>query len=263
MKKLALVLGGGAAKGYAHIGVLKELEKHGIVPDLVVGTSMGALVGGLYAAGKTISKLEELASNFNSLGGFDLISTLFKDNLLNVNKVKKILNKELGEKTFEDCKIKFVAIATDVQIGNEVQFKSGLLKDGVLASISIPGVFPRCKINGKMYADGGIVNNLAEDVAREIMPDAVVVSVDVVGEYAKQVETCKLKTLESVLNAMTIFITNNVKNKPQYADLRLTMSLPSVSQLDFRATTSEKTIKKGQMFTKKHIAKIEELLKGK
>ena len=263
MKKLALVLGGGAAKGYAHIGVIKELEKHGIVPDLIVGTSMGALVGGMYAAGKSVAKLEELASNFNSLGGFDLISTLFKDNILNINKVKKILNRELGEKIFEDCKIKFVSIATDLEKGEEVRFDSGNLKDGVMASISIPGIFPRCKINGKYFADGGIVNNLAEDVAKEIMPNAVIISVDVIGEYSKQIETCKLKTLESVVNAMTIFITNNIKNKPQYADLRLTMSLPSVSQLDFSSKTSKKTIRKGELFTKKHIAKIKELLKGK
>ena len=71
-----------------------------------------------------------------------------------------------------------------------------------------------------------------------------------------------MKTLESVLNAMTIFITNNIKNKPQLADIRLTMTMPSVSQLDFTAKTSEKTIRKGQLFTKRHIAKIEELLKG-
>ena len=262
MKKLALVLGGGAAKGYAHIGVIKELEKHGIIPDLIVGTSMGALVGGMYASGKTIAKLEELASNFNSLGGFDLISTLFKDNILNINKVKRILDKELGDTKYEDCKIKFISVATDIQKGVETRFDTGLLKEGVLASISIPGVFPRCKINGKMYADGGIVNNLPEDVAKQVMPDAVIVSVDVLGEYSKQVETCKMKTLESVLNAMTIFITNSIKSKPQYADLRLTMSLPSVSQLDFKSETSAKTIRKGELFTKKHIAKIKELLKG-
>ena len=261
MKKLALVLGGGAAKGYAHVGVLKELEKHGIVPDLIVGTSMGALVGGMYASGKTIGQLEELASKFNSLGSFSLISTLFKDNILNINNVKKILTKELDNKTYEDCKVKFVSIATDLATGEAEEFCSGNLKDGIMASISIPGVFPRCKINGKYYADGGIVNNLAEDVAKNIMPDALVVSVDVLGEYSKQVEKCKLKTLESVLNAMTIFITNNIKNKPQLADIRLTMSMPSVSQLDFTAKTSEKTIRKGQLFTKKYITKIKELLK--
>jgi len=263
MKKLALVLGGGAAKGYAHVGVIKELEKNGIKPDLIVGTSMGALVGGMYASGKTVTELEMLASKFNSLGSFSLISALFKDNILNINNVKKILDKELLGKSYEECKIKFVSIATDLATGEAAQFSSGNLRDGVMASISIPGVFPRCKINGKYYADGGIVNNLAEDVAKELMPNAVIVSVDVLGDYAKQVETCKLKTLESVINAMTIFITNNIKNKPQLADLRLTMTMPSVSQLDFTSKTSEKTIRKGQLFTKKHIAKIKELLKGK
>jgi len=145
--------------------------------------------------------------------------------------------------------------------GNAEEFSTGDLKQGIMASISIPGVFPRCRVNGKYYADGGIVNNLAEDVAKRLMPDAVIVSVDVLGEYSKQVESCKLKTLESVINAMTIFITNNIKNKPQLADLRLTMTMPSVSQLDFTAKTSEKTIRKGQLFTKKYMSKIKELLK--
>ena len=262
MKKLALVLGGGAAKGYAHVGVIKELEKNGIMPDLIVGTSMGALVGGMYASGKTITELETLASKFNSLGSFSLISTLFKDNILNINNVKKILNKELSEKTFEECKIKFVSIATDLKTGEMEKFSSGNLKDGVMASISIPGVFPRCKVNGKYYADGGIVNNLPEDVAREILPDAVIVSVDVLGDYPNQIEHCKMKTVESLVNAITIFITNNTKNKPQVADLRLSLTMPSVSQLDFSAKSSEKTIRKGQLYAKKHIAKIKELLKG-
>ena len=94
MKKLALVLGGGAAKGYAHIGVLKVLEKNGLKPDLIVGTSMGALVGGMYACGKSSEHIEKLVANFNSIGNFSLISTIFKGNVLNINKVKKILDKE-------------------------------------------------------------------------------------------------------------------------------------------------------------------------
>lgn len=261
MKKLALVLGGGAAKGYAHIGALKALEKHGIVPDLIVGTSMGALVGGMYASGKKVAELEHLAKNFNSMGSFSLISTLFKDNILNINKVKKILNKELGTLTHEDCKTKFVAVATEVEKGVEHRFTSGLLKDSILASISIPGVFPRVKINGEVFVDGGLVNNLPEDVARELMPDALVVSIDVIGEYSKQLERCKMKTLEAILNAMTLMTTNVVKNKPQDADIRLSMTLSTVSQLDFRSETTEKSIKKGEIFTKKHISKILEMLK--
>ena len=82
MKKLALVLGGGASKGYAHIGVIKVLEKNGLKPDLIVGTSMGALVGALYAIGKDVPYMERLVSNFNSIGNFSLLSTLFKGNVL-------------------------------------------------------------------------------------------------------------------------------------------------------------------------------------
>lgn len=262
MKKLALVLGGGAAKGYAHIGVIKELEKHGIVPDLIVGTSMGALIGGMYASGKTAFQLEQMALKFNSLGNFSLISTLFKDNMISTSKINKLLNREFKDTRYEDCKIKFISIATDIEKGKEARFSSGLLKEGVLASISIPGAFPRCKLNGTMYADGGMMNNLPEDVAKEIMPDAVVLSVDVIGEYSKQLETCKLQTLASVLNAMTLLTSNVIKNRPQYADLRLTISMPNISQVDFNSKACERAIKKGQSMAKKHITEIEELLRG-
>lgn len=260
MKRLALVLGGGSAKGFAHIGVLKALEKQGIIPDLIVGTSMGALVGGFYASGKTINEIEGYATNFNNIGSFSLISTLFKDNILNISKVKNILDKQLGKKTHEDCKIKFVSIATEMSKGVECRFSSGLLKDSILASISIPGIFPRLKIGNGIYCDGGIVNNLPEDVAKDIMSDAVVVSVDVIGEYSKQVENCKLKTLESLLNATTLMTANVVKSKPQYADLRLTLSLPSVSQLDYSGELTIKTIKKGENLVKRHIPAIKRLL---
>lgn len=261
MKKLALVLSGGAAKGYAHIGVIKELVKHNIVPDLIVGTSMGALIGGMYASGKSIEELEQMALKFNKIGNFSLVSTLFKENMINTNKIKKIIEREFDNKTYEDCKIKFVSVATDVEKAKEVKFSSGLLKQGVMASISIPGVFPRCKIDNHLYADGGMMNNLPEDVAKEIMPDAVVLSVDVIGDYSKQLEKLKLKTLESVLNAMTLLTSNIIKNRPQYADLRLTLSMPNVSQLDFSKTTCEWSIKKGQAVTKKNINKIKELLR--
>ena len=117
MKKLALVLGGGAAKGYAHIGVLKVLEKNGIKPDLIVGTSMGALVGGMYALGKTTEELEKMASKFNSIGGFSLYGTLFKGNVLNIAKVKKIFNENFKDTKQEETQIKFVAIATDLKKG--------------------------------------------------------------------------------------------------------------------------------------------------
>ena len=260
MKKLALVLGGGSAKGYAHIGVIKVLEKHGIRPDLIVGTSMGALIGGMYACGKDIPYMERLISKFNSLGNFSLISTIFKGNVLNINKVKKILDREFAETKQEETPIKFACVATNMKTGEPKNFTSGKLKDNVMASISIPGIFPNAKINGEVYCDGGLVNNLAEDVARELMPDAVVLSVDVIGEYSKQVEHIKFKTLENLINSITIMTQNVVKNKPVLADIRLTLSLPQVSMLNFSSELGLKTIKKGELIANKNIKKIKELL---
>lgn len=262
MKKLALVLGGGAAKGYAHIGVLKILEKNGIVPDLIVGTSMGALVGGLFAMGKTTAELEELASNFNSLGNFSLYSTLFKGNILNVSRVQKIIEKETKGRSHDDLKIPFVSVSTEINTGKEVQFSKGLLKDSIMSSISIPGVFPTYKVGENKYFDGGMVNNLPEDIARQILPDAYILSVDVIGDYSKQVERLKFKTIENILNASTIMITNVIKRRKQDADLRLTIPLPHVSQLDFSYDMCKRTIKKGEDIMKKNITILKTALRG-
>lgn len=260
MKKFALVLGGGASKGFAHIGVLKVLEKYGLKPDLIVGTSMGALVGGMYACGKSAQELETIAMKVNKIGNFSLINTLFKDSMLNINKIKRLLNKEIGEESYEETKIKFVSVATELNTGKEVHFSSGKLLDGIMASISIPCVFPRFKIGNNLYCDGGILNNLPEDVARELMPESVIVSVDVLGDYAKQVEKLKMKTMESALNASTLMTTNVVKSKPQHADLRIVISQPSISQMDFRNKTAIRSINKGINAANSNIKQIKELL---
>ncbi len=261
MKKLALVLSGGAAKGYAHLGVLKVLERHHIKPDLIVGTSMGALVGGLYAAGKTIPELEKLVAGFNGIGSFSLISTLFRGNLINPDKIKKLFKKEFGDTLQENTDIKFVAIATNIRTGGETRLTTGLLRENVMASISIPAMFPKVKIGNSYYIDGGLSNNLPEDVARELLPDAVVVSVDVLGEYSKQVEKLRFKTLENVINASTIMTQRIINLKPNnFADLRIVISQPRVSQMDFNKTGAEKSVRKGVIMANKNIDTIKKLL---
>ena len=260
MKKFALVLGGGSSKGYAHIGVLKVLEKNGIKPDIIVGTSMGALIGGFYSSGIPIDKLEDLAQKFNSLGPFSLYSALFKDNLLNVDKVKRLINKELKDKTHEECDIKFVSVSTELNLGIEKYFDSGLLRESVLASISIPGVFPRFKIGNNVYVDGGLLNNLPEDVAKKYMPDAIIISVDVIGEYSKQIERQRMKTIETIMNASTLMTQTIANSKPKVADLRIVISQPNVSQLDFSKKAAQRAIHKGASITRQYISQIKQLL---
>ena len=261
MKKLALVLGGGAAKGYAHVGVLKVLEENGIVPDLIVGTSMGALIGGVYATGKSIEEMKNLAANFNSIGRFSLKSTLSDGHLLNIKKTKKILTENFKDLTFDQLKTKFVAVAADIKTGKQFLFDSGLVYNGVMASIAIPGVFPSVEINGNVYCDGGMVNNLAEDVAKVLMPDAVIVSVDVIGNYSEQLENLKIKTLSNFINVIAMMMTNQLSSRPQCADVRISITQPETSQFDFNGKTAIKTIARGEEYANKYIDKIKELLK--
>ena len=146
MRKLALVLGGGAAKGFAHIGILKVLEKNGIVPDLIVGTSMGALVGGVYATGTKVETIEEMAMKFNKIGNFSIISALFRDTILNINNAKKIIEQncvkecavakiELNGNEFIGC-----LYASEKEIGRDVKEN---LKSKLLV-YEIPRFFLRC-----------------------------------------------------------------------------------------------------------------------
>ena len=260
MKKFALVLGGGSAKGFAHIGVLKVLEKHGLKPDLIVGTSMGALVGAGYVCGNDLLDLEKIALKFNSIGYVNLYTALFKDNVISIGKIKKTLDKMIGTKKIEELPIKYVAVATELNTGKEYLFTKGDLVTAVLASTSMPAVFPRVKIGQNYYCDGGLVNNLAEDVARRIMPDAVIVSVDVIGDYAKQVEKMRIKSIETILNACTLMTTNVIKNRKQDADIRIEISQPHISQMDFRKENVEKSIKKGENITRKYVQQIKDLL---
>jgi len=261
-KKLALVLSGGSSKGFAHIGVIRELERHGIKPDLIVGTSMGALIGGVYASGRSIDEIERLALSVNKLGSFDLYSTMFKDSLLNMNKIKRLLKDTIGDMKQDDCLIQFISVATELNTGREVHFTDDLLMNAILASISVPVVFPRLKIEDNYYVDGGLLNNLPEDVAREVMPDAVLVSVDVIGEYAKQLSNTRMKTIETAVNAIALMTQEMVRRKPVLADIRIVISQPEISQLDYSHDTTCKAIVNGEVSTKKYIPSIKKLLKG-
>ncbi len=144
MKKLALVLGGGAAKGFAHIGVLKVLAEHNIKPDLIVGTSMGAVVGGAYAKGIDIKTLEEMSTTFSmrKIKDVSLKSMLKKGCLMRGVKLKKYVKNLLGDTLHEELKIPFVAVATELATGKQYNLNAGPVWQNVLASSAMPAVFP-------------------------------------------------------------------------------------------------------------------------
>lgn len=262
MKKLSLVLSGGASKGFAHLGVLQVLEENGIKPSLIVGTSMGALVGGIYSTGKPFDEILTLAQNFGGLGHFSLFASLFRGYMLKTKRVEDFLKNLLGNLTHKDCQIPFVAIATDLKTGKQANLDTGLLRDNIRASISIPGVFKTKVIDGVEYVDGGLSNNMAEDVAYELAPDSVIISVDAIGDYATQKETVKIKSLENILNASTILTQNIVKLKPHYASLNIVVSQPDISQFDFKKDKIKKSIEYGRQQGLKYVEQIKKLLKG-
>ena len=158
-KTVSLVLGSGGARGYAHIGVIKELEKQGYEIKSISGSSMGALIGGLYAAGK-LDKYVNWIENFNVLDVLKLIDFSFsKDGMIKADKVFKKIEEILDDtKNIEDLPISFTATATDIFNKKEVWLQKGSLKDAIRASIAIPTVFTPKKINDRLLFDGGILN---------------------------------------------------------------------------------------------------------
>ena len=159
--KPGIALAGGAARGLAHIGVLKALEEAEIRPACIAGTSAGALVGGLYAAGLSVADMERVVAE---LGGWELSKLLdvtwAKGSLVAGNAVAGFLRDLVGEVRIEDLKIPFIAVAVDINSGRGHLFDRGPLVDAIRASISIPGIFEPFAANGSYFVDGGVRLNL-------------------------------------------------------------------------------------------------------
>lgn len=174
--KVALVLGGGAVRGFAHVGVIKVLEAHGIQPDLVVGTSAGSVVGVLYAAGYSGFELQKIAFKLEeeSVGDWMIPNRGF----IKGEALQEYINQAIHKQPLEKLKRPFAAVATDLQSGEMMVFQRGNAGMAVRASSSIPGLFQPVAINGHDYVDGGLVSPVPVNVARLLGAD-VVIAVDI------------------------------------------------------------------------------------
>jgi NTE family protein len=159
--KIALVLGGGGSRGIAHIGVLEVLEREGIPIDLIVGTSMGAIVGTLFAAHIPLPTIVE---RMDALSGTNLFSMNLFSARARQRSVEQQLEPALADMTFADLHIKTVAMAVDIVHGTEIILESGPLIPAILASSAVPAVFPAVEINGQQLADGGVIDSLATHI---------------------------------------------------------------------------------------------------
>lgn len=170
--KIGLALGGGAAKGFAHIGVIKMLEANGIVADVVSGTSAGSVVGALYASGMDGFTLQERAFGLDESQIRDI--SLLSGGLIKGQKLQDYVNKLVNNRPLDKLKKPFAAVSTELDTGNRLSFARGNTGQAVRASSSIPGVFEPVMISGRRYVDGGVISPVPVDAARELGADFII-----------------------------------------------------------------------------------------
>lgn len=208
-KKIGLALGSGAAKGLAHIGVIKVLEANRIPIDFISGSSMGALIGALYSSGLSVAQMEDIACNTDwKLTAKMFTPTLPWAGLVEGNRIRQFFRTLIGDKNFDEIELPFAAVTTDVQTGEEIVIENGSLIEAVRASISIPGVFTPVRHQNRFLVDGGVVNPVPADVVKNMGAD-IVLAVNVVSSVDAAVqevtlpdETSKKRTQQVLTSAI-------------------------------------------------------------
>jgi NTE family protein len=212
--RIGLALGGGAVRGAAHVGVLEVLDRAGLEPSVVAGTSAGALVGALYAAGRSPAEIGKLAQ---ALKWARLVRPArTRKALFETSKLGAFLDEALEHATFDDLKLPFAAVACDLATGAEVVMRDGSVAQAVLASAAVPGVFPPVDRDGLMLVDGSLVDIVPARVARGLGAD-IVIAVDVSGPLPRRPPA----TILHIMVAVSTLQPGGTDNLAQDADLVL------------------------------------------
>lgn len=242
---IGLALGSGGARGFAHLGVLKALSEANIPIDFIAGSSMGALVGGLFGAGHDLERLQKLATAFRRKYYLDF--TVPKMGFISGHKVKEFIRMFTMGKTIEQLSPKLWIVATDIKTGEKVIFKDGSLAKAIRASISIPGIFVPEKINGRLLVDGGVVDRVPVSVVKEMGAD-IVIAVDV-SHVKGDVEIVSI--FDVIIQSIDIMQDELARLKQYDADVLIK---PRVEQYSAKAfTNTEDIIRIGEEETKKQV----------
>ena len=257
--KVALVLGGGAARGFAHIGVVKALEAQGIFPDMVVGTSAGSLVGALYAAGNNGFALQKLAMEMDEAAISDWSVPLFSQSsgVIKGEAMQLYVNRAVNNQPIEKLKIPFGAVATDLHTGQAILFRRGNTGAAVRASSAVPGVFQPMKISGATYVDGGLVSPVPVSFARKMGADFVIavnISVQPDAQPASG-------TLEVLLQTFAIMGQSLNQYELRDADIVIRPELATMKGSDFQQRNV--AIMAGERATTALMGEIKQRLKAK
>jgi len=227
--RVALVLGGGAARGFAHVGVIRALEQEKIPIDLIVGTSVGSLIGALYAHEMNSFELEWTAFSLEKDDLLDYALLSASMGPIKGERLEAFVNKKVPVANIESLKIPFAAVATDLNRGTRVVLDRGPLARAIRASCAIPGVFQPVEHQGRLLVDGGTVDNLPIAVAREKGAD-IVIAVDI----SQNVTNFNITNLVDVtLQAVHIMFSENVSQRRRDADVLISPAVGSVAMMDF------------------------------
>lgn len=238
MKRVGLALGGGGAKGLSHIAFLQALDELGVRPAVIAGTSIGAVIGGLYAAGVSGKQLEQLVVN---LGFLDLTKLVLDFSILSNSAIYKgkgveeFLSRGMPVQTFEEVKIPLKVVATDFWSRKEVVFSSGSLMTAIRASMALPALFEPVQLNGKVLIDGGAVNPLPYDLLSQECD--LTIAIDVSGEKTYPPNNPVPNMVESILSTFQIMQASIVAAKKQLSppSIYIKPALTNIRVLDFTA----------------------------
>ncbi len=229
MPRVALVLGGGASRGFAHVGVLRVFEQEKIPIDMLVGTSVGSLIGAIYAANPNSFELEWLAFELEKDDIFDFSLFSSRTGPVKGDKLAKFVASHVKVRNIEEMKIPFYAVACDLNTGEPVVFERGPAELAVRASSSIPGIFTPLSYNSRMLVDGGVLGSIAPETARAKGAD-LVIAVNI-GKAITNYDTGNVVAI--TLQAIDIMGNRIDRYKNKEADLVIEPEVGNVGTMDF------------------------------
>lgn len=252
--KVALVLGGGSAKGFAHIGVIRVLEQEKIPIHMIVGTSVGSVIGGIYASNPDSFQLEWLAFKIERNDILDFSVVYSKFGPVQGVRLENFIQQTVKTQRVEDTKIPFYPIATDLNTGKTVILEKGSLARAVRASSSIPGIFVPVEFGNRTLVDGGVTNNLPCDIARSKGAD-VVIAVNLL----KDIRDYDISSVVDIIGqSVNVMMHENTKTRLKYADVLIEPDIKGVGMFDF--TQKKLLMEEGIKAAKAAVPKIRETL---
>jgi len=260
--KIGLVLGGGGARGLAHIGVLKVLEEEDIPIHMIAGASVGALIGALYAAGVSTSEMEEMSQDMRwgsltNYSRFSMMRLMLTEQPLSTRNMELYLQKHINDKRFDELKIPFACVATDLQTGERVVFREGSVALAARASATIPGLFEPVVFRHRYLVDGGLVSNIPTDLVALMGADTII-AVDVTSDLTRFEPTNIIATLNQ---AISIQSESKSHEELVHADFVIRPSLREITAMDL--ARSAECIDAGSLATRQAVPGIKRLLVDK